>query len=75
MSQDVLEIIAFAIGIGIIALNRKIVMLLIWMDGKISNSCFNRRFSGYSAHAREYKPWMIVLLGVSWVICTIIYWL
>ena len=67
-------IVFLILGIIFIMLSKRILRGIQWLDRTIWNEKRRKQFPGHGGRSSEYKPWMVVVLGVSWIACAIFFW-
>ncbi|HEY5042270.1 MAG TPA: hypothetical protein VIK53_09725 [Verrucomicrobiae bacterium] len=73
MDSKIPAIVFLVLGMIFIIFSRPILVGIQWLDKKIWNEVRRKQFPGYGGN--EYKPWMVMLLGISWIACAIFFWL
>jgi hypothetical protein len=67
-------IVFLVLGLAFIVFNRLILVGIQWLDKKTWNEEKRRRFPGHGGKSSEYKLWMFVFLGISWIACAVFFW-
>jgi len=73
MDSKIPAIVFLVLGMIFIIFSRPILVGVQWLDKKIWNEERRKQFPGHGGN--EYKPWMVMLLGISWIACAIFFWL
>jgi hypothetical protein len=75
MNTKTPAIIFLVLGIIFIVFSKLISVGILWLDKKIWNEERRKKFPGHGGlKSSECKPWMVMLLGVSWIACAIFFW-
>jgi len=74
MNTKTSAIIFLVLGIIFIVFSRLILVGIQWLDQTIWNKERRKQFPGHGGKSSKYKPWMVMVLGVSWIACAIFFW-
>ncbi|MGA2801365.1 MAG: hypothetical protein ABSE97_03195 [Verrucomicrobiota bacterium] len=74
MNAKTPAIVFLVLGIIFIVFSKLILVGFKWLEKKIWNEERRKQFPAYGSKSRDYKPWMVVVLGVSWIACAIFFW-
>lgn len=74
MDTKIPAIIFLVLGIIFIVFSKLILVGIQWLDKKIWNETRRKQFPGHGGKSSGYKPWMVAVLGVSWIACAIFFW-
>ena len=72
MNTKTPAIVFLVLGIIFIVFSKPILVGFKWVEKKIWNEEKRKQFPAYES--RDYKPWMFMVLGVSWIACAIFFW-
>ena len=68
--------IAFLVlGIIFVVFSEHILVAMRWLDKKIWTEKRRTQFPGHGGTSTNYKPWMVIVLGISWIVSAILIWL
>jgi hypothetical protein len=74
MRSNIPAIIFLVLGIIFIVFSKLILLRIQWLDKTIWDEERRKQFPEYGGKSSEYKPWMVMVLGVSWIACAIFFW-
>jgi hypothetical protein len=63
------------LGILFIVFSKQILVGIQWLDKATWNEKKRKQFPGHGGKSSDYKPWMVMVLGVSWIVCAAFVWL
>jgi hypothetical protein len=74
MDTKIPAIVFLVLGVIFIVFSKLILVGIQWVDKKIWNEERRKQFPGHGGKSAGYKPWMVMVLGVSWIACAIFFW-
>jgi uncharacterized membrane protein YbaN (DUF454 family) len=75
MKANIPAIVFLALGTICIVFSKLVLGWIRWLDKTTWNKERRKQFPGHGGKSKEYKPWMVIVLGFSWIVCAIVFWL
>jgi hypothetical protein len=75
MNTKTPAIVFLVLGIIFIAFSKQILVGIQWLDKVTWNEKRRKQFPGHGGQSSDYKPWGIMVLGASSIVCAIFFWL
>ena len=75
MNAKTETIITLVLGIIFIVFSKQVLVGVQWLDKTTWTEERRKRFPGHGGKSSDYKPWMVMILGASWIGCAIFIWL
>jgi hypothetical protein len=74
MNTKTPAIVFLVVGITFILFRKAILAGIQRLDKTTWNKERRKQFPGHGGQSSDYKPWMVMVLGVSWIVCAIFFW-